>query len=696
MKRFALILFVLLTLQGFAQEMDPQKQAVIEQRIELISEAIGDEEADFNTLFDDLSYYYDHPINLNNTTRDELQELMMLSEIQITALLEHIERNGKLISIYELQAVPGFDLATINNILPFVMVRDNFNAPHANFNTLMKDGTHEVFLRWSKTLEATEGFLPTTDSALAESPNSRYLGSADRLYFRYRYRFGNSISFGITGEKDAGEQFFQGAQKNGFDFYSAHLLVRNIGMIKTAVVGDYQVSFGQGLTFATGIAMGKTSNSLNIKRTANVLRPYTSVDENQFMRGAAITFGVKKFEITALFSYNKVDANQVGSADTNATDEELFVVSSLQTSGLHSTPSEIEDKDAATVMHYGGHAAWKTKRSNFGATAVYTGVSPGLEKSITPANQFDFQGDHNVVTGIDFNHIWRNLNFFGEVSRSQNGGMAMQSGILASLDPRFSLTVVYRNYAKNYQALFANALAEGSRPVNEKGLYIGAEARFNAQWTLNAYFDSFESTWLKSTINGPMRGMEYLMQLNWRPNKKMDMYFRFRHRNKAENSPDDVDDIEVLLDKAQNNYRFQYGHKLSDALSIRTRLEYTEVFFTGREKEQGFLMYQDIVWKPKEYPVSLTFRYALFDTDSYDSRLYAFENDVLYYYAIPSFYDRGTRVYGIFRYQFKKNFDLWVKYSQSLYNNRTTINSGLNEIQGNKKSELRIQLRLRF
>ena len=46
--------------------------------------------------------------------------------------------------------------------------------------------------------------------------------------------------------------------------------------------------------------------------------------------------------------------------------------------------------------------------------------------------------------------------------------------------------------------------------------------------------------------------------------------------------------------------------------------------------ETGYLIYQDVVYKPKSSPFSFSFRYGLFDTDSYNSRIYAYENDILY------------------------------------------------------------------
>lgn len=696
MKLIQIIFSLLLLLNAFqlqAQKVNPEKNSIIEQRIELIAEAIGDESLDFTNLFEALSNYYDHPINLNKATREELQELMLLTEIQITNLFDHLEKNKKLISIYELQAIKGWDLETIRNILPFVFVSDNFNTPHVSFKQLFKEGQHEWFTRYVRVLETQKGY--TEPDPNSTSVNSRYLGNPDRYYTRYRFRFSNTISWGFTAEKDPGEEFFKGTQKNGFDFYSAHLFIRNLGKIKALAIGDYQVSFGQGLTFSTGLALGKNASTLNIKRNSNLIRPYTSAQENQFLRGAAISYDFKKLNITLIYSRLKSDANTIERTDTTEF-EEGIIVSSLQNTGLHSTPGEIADKNAIVISNYGGHISYETKRLNIGTTAVYTDLGADFQRNPTYYNKFEFIGKSNFVTGIDLNYVYKNINLFSEISRSINGGLATQAGLIASLDPKLSLSLLYRNYQKNYQSLYTNALAEASRAVNERGLYIGIEAKFNPYWTLNSYFDSFESLWLRSGVNGPSNGFESLNQLTWKPNKKTEFIWRHRYRSKAQNTKENIEGIKYLIDQEQLNLRFQSTLKVSDALTLRNRIEWVNIKNEDGLNEDGFMIYQDVMYKPLSSPINITCRYALFNTDSYNSRIYAFENEVLYFYSIPAYYYRGSRVYGILQYQFRKRLDVWIRYGQFLYNNRTTVGSGLNEIQGNRKSEIKIQLRLSF
>ena len=96
----------------------------------------------------------------------------------------------------------------------------------------------------------------------------------------------------------------------------------------------------------------------------------------------------------------------------------------------------------------------------------------------------------------------------------------------------------------------------------------------------------------------------------------------------------------------------------------------------------------------KKYSFSL--RYILFSTDSYDSRIYAYENDVLYSYSIPAYYHTAYRYYILVRYKINKSLDFWIRYSATRFSDTESIGSGNDEIEGNSKSDIKIQVRLKF
>lgn len=444
-------------------EYEAQKNFVIEQFIEQIAENSENENIDFITLFDVLTIFFEKPINLNKKDIDEdLRQLVLLSDFQIANLKQHIAINGSLMTIYELQAVPGFDLQTIRSIMPFVAVNSNFDSPHTSTKDLFSNATNELFLRYSRVVEDQKGYEEITDENWLASNNKVYLGSPDRMYVRYRFKYLTNLSIGITAEKDAGESFFGNQRANdlfniktqkGFDFYSAHFFIKNVGPIKALAIGDYQAQFGQGLTFWSGLAFGKSATIITSKRNAIGLRPYSSVDENLFLRGAAATLKVTKyFEFTAFGSNKKIDANATIVSDTiNGVFDEQIFVSSFQNTGSHATVSELRNKSSILETIIGGNFAFKSRKLSVGVTGTHINYNGNVSRVLVPYSQFQFNQNSNTVIGTDYNLIVKNFNFFGEVARSANGGNALLTGVLASLDPKVTFSAIYRNYSKDFQ-----------------------------------------------------------------------------------------------------------------------------------------------------------------------------------------------------------------------------------------------------
>jgi hypothetical protein len=666
-----------------ARAQDTIQDKEVEQRIENIAESLENEDIDYTTLLDELEQYRRNPLNLNTATRDELEALLILDDVQINNLLQHIKKNGKLIAIYELQSIDGFDL---------VRVSGDLTTAHFTVKEMFKHGQHQVLMRYQQVLEDQKGFLPASDSLLQASPNSRYLGSKHKLYTRYRFTYGTHVSWGLTAEKDAGEEFFRGTQKQGFDFYSAHLFLRNIRFVKALAIGDYQVEFGQGLTAWSGLAFGKTSDGLNSKRNARGLRPYASVDENLFMRGAAATVGYKGLEATGFVSMKKIDAN-VSEQDT-LTDETL-TVSSLQETGYHSTPGEMADRHVLDQTVFGGNIGYKRRTFTFGITGIHTEYGAALQRNLQLYNQFEFSARSQSTIGADYSFLYRNFNFFGEVSLTDNGGYAYLNGVLVSLDPRLAISILHRNYQRNFQSLFSNAFGENTRAANEKGIYAGIVARPASHISITAYYDRFVFPWLRYLVDAPSHGSDYSVQLNYTPNKRFDLYMRIRQRDKFRNTSED-DDIDYIVPVAQTNYRLNLNFSATSAIKLRNRLEVID-YITDSKNERGYLIYQDVLYRQMGKPLTLAFRYALFQTPSYDSRIYAYETDVPGSFSILSHYSRGSRTYVTLSYDINRHIEVWLRWSQTYYSDRDVISEGsLTEIQGNTKSEVKAQLRLKF
>ena len=687
-KYHLILFFLIISIFSFSQE----KSEILQQRIEFIAETNENEEIDLTTIMDQLNYFLEHPLNLNFASEDELESLGLLNEIQIRDLVLHRQLNGKFISIYELQSLKYWDLQTIQFILPFVKIEEKLDQVHIGLKEALKKGSYETYFRYQTIPQLKNGNVNVSDSIKMMS-NSYYYGNKDHYYSRFRYSYRTNISVGITGDKDPGEQFFKGAEKQGFDFYSFHTFYKGGKYLKSFALGDYQVQIGQGLNFWSGFAFGKTSEVTNVKKSATTIRPYTSTDESRFLRGAAVELGYKQFSLLLFGSKKKMDA--IKDIDSSIIDEEK--ITSIQMTGLHRTTNEIARKNEITEKIGGLNLKYKFKSFQCGVASVYQGYDFIYSKQYQPYNQFDFRGRSLVSTSGDYSWVIRNFNFFGEISTvSSTGTFAQLHGVLIALDSRASMSVVYRNYDKAYQTFYNSGFSEGTNTQNEKGIYVGLKLKLSNALTFNSYADYFSFPWLKYQVDKPSFGHEYLAQLNYKPSKKLEIYGRFREQLRQKNSRDSDGTISEVEDVLQRNYRFNLNYAVSESITLKSRIEYVTINRLSSQPETGVIIAQDLQYKPKSLPFDVSFRYVLFQTDSYDSRIYMYESNSPTVFSIPAYYYKGSRGYILFRYTFLKKFDLWIRYGNTIYVNKTSIGTGTEAINGSVKSDISIQLRMKF
>jgi hypothetical protein len=681
------------------------KYALVEQRIESISERMDENsEVDYTTLFDDFLDLLDNPLNLNNANADDLGRLQLLSATQINNLLSHISRFGPLLSEYELQVIDGFDIQTIALIYPFIQIKERSEFAKTSFLKMLSEGDNEVMARYRRILQEQEGYTPISAEELEEKPNSRYLGNRDQLYMRYRYKFKQNISYGFVAEKDPGEEFFTGSQKpnldpnnfkSGFDFLSGHFYLSNMGKLKKLAIGDFQAQFGQGLTFWSGLAFSnKSAYSMNLKRSARGIVPYTSVNENLFLRGAAATLAFGKIEISPFASYKGLDANIISEPDS-LNENQAVAVSSFQQSGFHRTPAEMEDRKAIKELITGANIAYVSRTFNVGLTAARTQLEGNLQRDLPLYNQFDLNNNINSNLGIDYNFIWRNFNFFGEAAISQSGGTALLNGALIAIDPKLSMSILHRRYERDYQNLYSTAIGESTENANESGLYMGIELKPLRNFRINAFFDQFWFPWLRYQVDAPSNGFDYLLQATYKPSKKIEVYARWRNRKRPKNTIEDAP-ISYVESTNQHNLRFNLNYQVSPSVQLRSRVEYISYQRDQLAREQGFMIYQDVVYKALNFPVSFSLRYAMFETDSYNARMYAYESEVLYYYAIPPYYGTGSRAYALVHYKVNRQVEFWLRYGIWVYTDRNEVGSGLETSQGPTRSDFKAQVRVKF
>ena len=664
-----------------------QPNSNVEQQLENITENNSDGETEDDSYLQEMLQYQKDPININAASASLLNSLRILTPMQVLNIINHRSLLGNFVNIYELQAVPGLDLATLQRLRPYITVSANADL----FNSLkdrLVGGDRTLLFRVSQTIEQAKGY--------AVDPNSGknfYPGSPQRLLLRYRYNYKNTLQYGIVGEKDGGEQFFKGAQKQGFDFYSFHFFAKKIGIIKSLAIGDYTVNMGQGLTQWMSLAFKKSPDVISTKRQADVLRPYNSAGEINFHRGIGITLAKKNWEATLFASYRNVDANfSVG--DSAQTQDD--VITSFQTSGFHRTKSEVADKGIQKQLALGGNVAYQLKSLHVGVNAIHYNLKYPLQKQADPYNLYALAGKSFGNYSTDYSYTHKNLHFFGEAAITNKAYSGFINGLLLSAATNVDLSFVYRNISKGYQSLYTNAFTESSLPNNEKGFFLGITIRPSNAWRIDGYVDLYRFPWLRFRVNAPSTGSDYVGQITYKPNKLFEIYSRFKSEKKSINyNPEDLT-LSPVIPQPRQNWRTQLSYKLTPSFTFRTRVETVWFDKKGKAAEKGFLMYADLLYTPAMKPLAGNIRLQYFETDGYNSRLYAYENDVLYSFSIPVFYGKGYRYYINVNYDLTRKLTIWARVSQYLYPQQITTGSGLDKLNKNHKTEVRLQVLYKF
>jgi len=672
----------------FAQE--PPRQEIdinefIQDLIPIASEDNGNE-----GLFETLFQLYTNPLDLNSVTTDELAGTLILSEVQVKSFVEYRQELGFFLSLYELQAVPNFDLITIRKLIPFVIVKPK-TLPFKE--SLQNPSQHFLIFRSGRILEKQKGF--TTIDTTSRS-TSRYQGKPLYGNLRYRYARTGSYSFGITMENDAGEivDWQPKRQIFGADFTSFHAQIMNRGKLKNLIIGDFQMQAGQGLIMSGGFSLGKGSEVIRTTyRSTLGLRPFTSVLEAGFFRGAAATYKIdKQIDVTLFYSYTRRDGNVEGNEEL----QDELIVSSLQISGYHRTKTERENHGTIGEQNVGFHALYKltSQKGQIGVTVLNTFYTATLHKKDELYNKFEFQGNRNVVMGIHGDYRWQNLHFFGEGARSKSGGVGGIAGLIAGLGKTIDFTFLLRHYDRNFHSLYGGAIGEATRPINETGAYWGIRYSPSRRWQFSGFYDRFYFPWLKYQINAPSDGVDYFLHALWKPSKKLNMYAVFHEKHKAHNEPESSFPIPRVLTTIRRTAMINFEYEVPLKFSVRTRLQGGDFWYEGKSKSSGFTIVQDITYRLLKF--ELSGRIAFFKTDNYDSRQYVYEKDMLYAFSLPAYYDQGTRHYLMLRYPLSKKMKLWLRWSRTHYSKLEEISSGLSEIQGKKRSELKAQVMYQF
>lgn len=644
---------------GYGQELPSTLSNQLEQLAEVDESLLSDADG----LLLHWQYYQRHPLNINVSGVAEWRELQVLNEKEIQQVLRYRQIMGDFISVYELLAVPGLEREKIRQLLPLICVRPAFVRP--SFTA----GQHLMILQ-------VAGALSMTNTQRKDQ--SSYLGSPLRLVLRYKYTDAG-WQWGLTGEKDSGEQFFRGKQKAGFDFYSFHVFKKGHGLLSGLALGDYSISMGQGLIHWQGIGWGKGASAAPVAKRNAMVRAYTGTGESRFMRGAAAVLRKGKWEAAMFSSVRSLDASIGG---------DTLGFSSFITSGYHRTERELMNKENLRQLSAGVVVRYQLPSLQIGINTIGHLYNRSLQKRDMPYNLHAQTGDRWYNVSIDHAGTVKNIHYYGELAVDPQGDVAFLQGLLVSVGREMDFSFVYRRMGPAYQAPGGQAFTENSSVSNENGLFGGVVLKPSPVWRMECYADVFRFPWLKYNVHAPSAGKDFFIQITYTPAKGIEHYLRFRAQAVERNFSSSSVARTVLT---RYTLRCHLSLMVNKILQLRQRSEILWYDPGGAAAETGYAVFIEALLRPKMKPWSLSARLQYYQTEGYNSRIYAYEQDLPYNYGIPAVYGSGYRWNVVTDYDLTKRLSVAVRCAGHL---RAGVVAGT--IPGPLPVTMAVQVRGRF
>lgn len=679
---FILCLFVAFSLSGKVDAQNVNWREYVEQ----LAQEEGMSEAAVENIYQEMLQLEYSPLDLNRVTREQLEGIPLLSLDEAAAIAGFLEKNRPVYTVFELRNVPYLDLETVERILPFFYAGNNKSPETAALRPgILQNGQHEMQFRLDKTITPRAGYGDFSDSILSRYPNRKYGGEDFYTSLRYAFRYRDKVQMGITAEKDAGEPFFKKGYPRGYDYYGLHLIVRDIGILSTVALGDYRLSFGQGLILNNDFMVSKAWSSESIVRRTQQPKRHFSTAESGFFRGAAVVAGVSDFTITSFYSNKRIDAN--------LSDEGM--IATFKTDGLHRTPSEIEKKRNTREQVTGVNINYRNNRFQTGISGLYHTYSRMYNPTLQDYNFYYLRDSSNLNASIDYSYQLPGFIIAGETAISKNGSVATLHTLQYKPSSDLSFSLLYRYYPISYNALYAQAFSEGSTVRNERGLFLSTQFTPFRRFTVNSYLDIVRYPWLKFGVDTPSKALDFYLLVTYVLSRQSSFDLRYKYKQKEKNMTWPDENSTSVLPYATHKLRIRYAHTFKSGWESRTTADLAHYSEKNFPSENGSMLSQNIGYRGKG-PFAGDFYLAFFDAESYEVRLYSYEKNLLNSFYMPSFYGQGIRLAFSAKFAATRSLNLSMKAAHTRYLNRETIGTGTELIEGDSRTDLYFYLRWKF
>ena len=638
-----------------------------ENRWESVLETLLSDEDLSSDAREELSFMYESmhesPLNINTATREELARLPFLTFEQIEDIHAYVYMHGPMLSLGELQLIGSLDYDTRQLLRLFVYAGDvPVKREKLRIDEVLRNGRNEIVARMDIPLYLRDGFRYHSPEELKRYPNRAYLGNNLSHSIRYSFNWHNRIRFGITADKDAGEPFFK-RNCSGYDFWSPYLYVKDMGVIKELVLGNFKAQFGYGLLLGGGFSTGKSMALSSMDRNTQGLKPHSSTQEYGYLRGAGVALGRGHIVFTLLAAYSPVDATLKG--DT--------LIGSFKEDGYHRTELEWSKKNNTSLGTLAANVRYSYRGLKYGGTLL-------AEKLSLPYKE------RNRFLGLSTDcSLHRPRYALGAELSVLDGNIS----ILASQTLRFhngwSVNAFFRSYSPDYLSLHANAMSEGS-VQNETGMLIGL-THGNRNLKVSGYIDLFMHPEPKYGVSGQSNGMDLRAEADLKLGRRDNLFVTARFKTKQKDCKY-TGQLEYCM---TGRYRLRWTHSCRNGAELKTQLFYARYDFIAEPISNGWAITQSYSRSLFDGCLDVGLSAAAFCTESYDSGISVYETGLRYSYNYISLYGKGARVSATVKYKMGKSMQLNLKAGGIIYIDREEISSAQQRIAANHKEDISLQ-----
>lgn len=574
------------------------------------------------------------PVNINNS----YEEISLLTPFQVYSIKEYIRKYGKIRSYNELYQIAGLNPELIN---------------------LLKELTT---LEEKKTEKYKPGYNNLTRTYYKSSNTKNNIeGKPFNLLIKNKFRLKN-MEINLNMENDYGEHFFYKSNKSGFDFYSG-----NIAYSKNKykiIAGDYEIGYGTKIAVGGGYQTYKTTDFHSLYNYKTYLKPYTSINEYNYMRGISFSRKSKKHLIIAYYSGKKIDAKVIN--DT---------AFSMPETGIHSKNNEIKNEKKLSLKDIGIINRFSNNKVSVSMLNTYSFFN-NETKYISRREKFhQFYLKDNLVNSLFLKYAFKHGIFFNEISLSNLKYPACYSGLIGELSP-FTLFGTIRYYSQNYYSYYSKGYSSGSSNSNEIGFLFGIAYQPTRKAKIAYFHDLYKHPDIKYNI--PVyesNGQSNRVKISYNFTKNISSYLRVSSDNKPYV---EINDNGIYETKKSNLIKTRINAKLDITETSRLILRYENSSYKSHNlKDNGNLAFAEMKFTINKH--KLYTRFTMFKTRSFESRIYTYEYNVLYSGSIPSFFGNGKKFYLIYNTSIFNKIKLWVKFStySKIYKNQNQINYNL-------------------